>query len=205
MTVVGEAARVPAFSDLGTADDGALASAAVRGDPDAFAVLYERHTPAVRAAIRDNVHDREDQLDVLQETFARALSRLATLSDPARFRPWVLQIARYAAIDHRRHRRLLTFEGLDDNRPHLPASGDPAPDLVAEIRELSTQVSLGLTRLSPRDATAVALAMEFGFGPAEIAAALGTTTGNAKVILHRARRRLRSALEQESAIEDTTT
>jgi len=41
-----------------------------------------------------------------------------------------------------------------------------------------------------------ALAAEFGFGPTEIAAALGITPGNAKVVLHRARRRLRASLGQ---------
>jgi RNA polymerase sigma-70 factor (ECF subfamily) len=200
---MGEVGTTPRGTSPGARDDSTLAVAAAGGDSDAFAELYRRHSGAVRAAIRDNVRGPEDQLDVLQETFTRALARLDTLADPTRFRPWVLQIARHAAIDHRRHRRLITFEGLD-HQPRPPASGDPMPDLIAEMRELAGSVSLGLARLSTRDATAVALAAEFGFGPTEIAAALGITPGNAKVVLHRARRRLRASLGQGRPIEAAT-
>jgi RNA polymerase sigma factor (sigma-70 family) len=189
-------------ADAGAANDGHLAREAATGDREAFAELYRRHAPAVRAAIRDNVADREDQLDVLQESFARALSKLASLQDGNRFRPWLLQIARNAAIDHRRHRRCLTFEGLDDQPQPVPAA-DPGPDLVTEMRDLAGRVSLGLARLSRRDATTVALAADLGFGPIEIGAALQITPGAAKVALHRARRRLRAALEQETALTDT--
>ena len=196
------AAAAPRLDDepgTGAGDD-ALARAARAGDRDAFGELYRRHAPAVRTAIRDNVRDPEDQLDVLQETFARALSRLDTLTRPCQFRAWALQIARHAAIDHRRRRQRFTFESLDDQPQPTPAP-DPGPDLVAEMRDLAGRVSLGLARLSTRDATAVALASELGFGPTEIGTALGLTPGHAAVVLSRARRRLRAALVQERALE----
>ena len=45
-----------------------------------------------------------------------------------------------------------------------------------------------------RDAAAVTMVTQLGFTPAQVADALGVTQGAAKVIVHRARRRLRNAL-----------
>jgi len=46
----------------------------------------------------------------------------------------------------------------------------------------------------------VSMVVHLGFGPDEVAAALGISRGNVKVVLHRARRRLRAALEQQGSI-----
>ena len=51
--------------------------------------------------------------------------------------------------------------------------------------------------LSPRDAAAIALVTRFGFSPTDVALAFDITPGAAKVLVHRARRRLRDALTLE--------
>ena len=61
---------------------------------------------------------------------------------------------------------------------------------IVELDELVR----GLTKLSPRDASALRLAGR-GAAPAQIAAALGVTPGAAKVLVHRARRRLRAVVD----------
>ena len=171
-----------------------------RATPTASRSCSLGHASAVRVAVRDTVSDREEQLDLVQETFARALHRLASLEDPARFRAWVLQIARNAAIDHRRRASRAVEVSIDEpDRPQLPSEG-PSPDELAELGELASRLQDGFARLSQRDATALSLAVQFGFGPAEIALALGTTRDNAKVIVHRARKRLRKAADLEGAV-----
>ena len=58
--------------------------------------------------------------------------------------------------------------------------------------------------LSPRDATVLTLVAQLGFTSADLSEALGVTQNNAKVILHRARRRLRTAVEiAESSTAET--
>src|SRR4051794_30351186 len=94
--------------------DAALVEAVRSGDVDAFSALYRTHVGAVRAAVRDNVHDAEGIADVVQDTFVRALERLPSLRDPERFRPWLLSIARNTAIDARRVRtRSKTDDGAE--------------------------------------------------------------------------------------------
>src|SRR5205085_2461746 len=64
----------------------------------------ESHRPAVFAvclACTSSLHDADD---LTQETFVRALSRMTTLHDPSKLRPWLLEIARNACIDYTRRR-----------------------------------------------------------------------------------------------------
>lgn len=175
--------------------DAALVARVGKGDTHAFAELYRRHAGAVRTAVLDNVRDPDGIADVVQETFTRALSRLATLREPDRFRPWLLAIARHAAVDSRRHRNR-----VDDLEPEhaaaLPAA-QPSPETAASVRELGEMLDQGVATLTQRDATALSLVTHLGFGPEAVAAALGTTTGAAKVIVHRARRRVRDAVVLE--------
>ena len=51
-----------------------------------------------------------------------------------------------------------------------------------------------------RDAASVGV-VHFGFGPHEVAAGLGISYGNAKVVLHRARARLRAAVVQHEIVD----
>jgi RNA polymerase sigma-70 factor (ECF subfamily) len=174
------------------AGDAELVELVRAGHPSAFATLYRAHAPAVYRVARERVPVVEAATDVVQETFARALASLDKLREPDRFRPWILSIARHAAIDDRRSRSRLTPLG-DESAGALP-SDDRGPEEVAELAELAELLEVCVGDLSPRDATAVYLVTHLGLSPAEVGAALGISPGAAKVVVHRARRRLRDAL-----------
>jgi RNA polymerase sigma-70 factor (ECF subfamily) len=180
--------------------DAELVSRARAGSHEAFVSLYQRHVRAVRLALSDNVHDRERQRDLAQETFTRALAKLADLREPSQFRPWLLQIARHAAIDDLRVRTRELTEPLDEQQVPDPACAD-SPELVAEVHDLARAIEAGIATLSGRDAAAVSMAVHLGLGPAELAAALDISYGNAKVVLHRARARLQTALLQRRMLD----
>jgi RNA polymerase sigma factor (sigma-70 family) len=167
------------------------------GDTAAFAELYRAHAPAVSVAVRANVRGAEAIDDVVQEAFLRALEQLDSLREPDRFRSWILAIARHAAVDERRHHQRVVAEL--DAAAELP-SVDVGPADLAELREAVAEVRGCVTALSRRDATAVVLVSELGFGPAEVGAALGISPGAAKVVVHRARRRLQAALELDAMV-----
>lgn len=184
-------------------DDATLVGAAREGDARAFEELMRRHGRAVRTTVRGHLRDPDTHDDAVQETFTRAFERIHTLRTPDRFRPWLLQIARNASSDVRRRRARATIESLDETGDDgvIPVAVEVAPDEQAEVRELVAMVRDGVAGLSPRDATALSMVMWFGFGPTEIGAALGLTPNAAKVMLHRARRRLRDALLTEVAAQ----
>jgi RNA polymerase sigma factor (sigma-70 family) len=174
------------------ARDAALVKLVRTGDTAAFEELYRTHLPAVRRTVSAELRDHQVTPDVVQEAFTRALDCLPSLRDPSRFRPWLLSIARHVAADHVRARSRTPVASEDDDGEMV--ADTPGPAEMAELADLAQLVRSGMAELSPRDATAVALVTHLGLSPNEVGAALGVTTGAAKVIVHRARRRLRAAL-----------
>ncbi len=175
--------------------DGLLVTAVLAGDSGAFDELYRAHVGAVRAVARSHVRDGDTVSDIVQDTFARALQHLDNLRDTDRFRPWLLSIARHASVDQlRAGKREIA---LDTEQAEALVSRDATPDDLAELHDLADTVQGCVTGLSQRDATAVAMVTQLGFTPAQVGSALGVSSGAAKVIVHRARRRLRSALMLE--------
>ena len=72
------------------------------------------------------------------------------------------------------------------------------PEASAEYDLSEAELVRGaVAGLSARDAAAVRLVTDFGFSPEDLGPALGVTPGAARVVLHRARRRLRDALVAE--------
>lgn len=180
-------------AQVAESDDEQLVLAARAGDQRSVSALFERYVPLVRTVVRDNVRDPDDHADCVQEVFARAIESLDRLQDPRRFRPWLLAIARHVAIDGRRRTSKDTARQAEQEADELPAP-KRTPSIEVELRQLGHQVRGAVAGLPAREATAVALATYLELSPAEIGEALGVSSGNAKVIVHRARRRLRNAL-----------
>lgn len=169
--------------------------AAIGGDRDAFARLAESHAGLVRVVVSDHVRAPDDVADCMQETFTKALHSPSHLKDPSRFRPWLTAIARHVAIDHRRRRnRDLALVGPILDPSDEPRCHRPTPESVVTRRQLGATLRARLTELPDREATAVTLASFQDRTPSEIADHLGVSVGNAKLIVHRGRRRLRHAL-----------
>lgn len=172
-------------------DVGSLVHAVRAGNREAFEPLYRENVRAVQLAVRDQLRDPERIADAVQETFARALASLDKLRDPERFRPWLLSIARHTAVDFRRHQNRVVLDELTDVDIPTPDGSDPAE--LAALRDTASLVRGLVIGLSQRDAVALSL-VTLGFDVADVAAALHIKHGAAKVVLHRARRRLRAAL-----------
>jgi RNA polymerase sigma factor (sigma-70 family) len=181
-----------AVTDGCAPSDADLVDRARRGDETAYATIYLRHQRRVTLVVRSRLGRQGDPADAVQDTFTAAWRSLHALRDPEKLGPWLAQIARRTAIDHgRRHRRQPVADS-DELLHDVPDPGPTAQDLL-DLTALAGRLDAGIQSLAPRDARAIALAVHLGFGPDQIGAALGVTPGNAKVILHRARHRLRLA------------
>jgi RNA polymerase sigma-70 factor (ECF subfamily) len=185
-----------------------LVRRAVDGDASAFEELMRETSGSVRTVVRSYVKQPEDARDVVQEVYLRALQRLSSLDDPERFKPWLYAIARNAGLDYVRSskRRPVSNAGFgtEEMGPIDIVDLEPGPEQLAEVRELSRQVQIGMGRLSPRDATLLAMVTTLGFTPTDVAGALGMTPTAAKVAIHRARQRLRNAMLLASALQDAS-
>jgi RNA polymerase sigma-70 factor (ECF subfamily) len=185
--------------DTAQEPDAELVARARQGDTSALADLYAAHVRGVTTAVRHNMGDADMIADVVQEAFARAFEQLHKLREPARFRPWVLAIARHAAVDHARDRARVTLPGdagrLDDVVDQR--------DTAEQLSEFSDLFARCTARLSARDVRTLGLIALLDCSPADVARALGISPGTAKVVVHRARRRFGDALALSAQPADT--
>ena len=176
-----------------------LVRRSIAGDHRAFSDLYTRYARSVAATVASRISGPDDRADAVQETFIKAWQRMDSLRDPEQFLPWLYSIARNVATSIGRAKTRHRADVLDDTTP-IAAPGATAAD-VTEAADLLRAATQAGALLSHRDATVLSMAVNFGFGPAEIAAALGVTENNAGVILHRARQRLRKELAVRGLID----
>jgi len=146
---------------------------------------------------------REDAFDVVAETFAIAWRRRAEMpADPEETRPWLFGIARRCLANTARTTERAGRLGAR-LAESLAGAAVPEPSAVSEGRADSRVVREALAQLSPEDRELVTLIAWEGLTPAQAATALGLTAGTARVRLHRARTRLRTALAPTPDAEET--
>ena len=146
--------------------------------------LTDERVRFVRLA-RLRVGTPADAEDVVQRAFVRAAEQAGSLEDPARARAWFYRILRHAIADHHRARR------RDPLRQE--SAGDPA-ELAEEPAPTRTPCGCSLrllAELRPAYAEVIRRVDVEGEAPEAVASALGITTGNLHVRLHRARSSLR--------------
>jgi RNA polymerase sigma-70 factor (ECF subfamily) len=161
-----------------------------RGDEGAFDALYlEWHARVHRFASR--MVGSEQAEEIAQETFVRLYRARARYRPTARFSTWLFQIAAHLCTNERR-RAFRRHEVPGEEGAHGPAPDSPSLD--AEGSELAAAVDRALAALPERQRAAVVLARWEGCSMAELAEVLQISEGAAKVLLHRARERLRVAL-----------
>src|SRR5579863_2196417 len=105
-----------------TEDDEILVARAQRGEKAAFEELVRRTTRLVFAGVYLETGDTHHAEDLLQETFLTAYRNLGQLTEPAKFRSWLLRIAQNRAIDaaRRRQRQKQQLDILRLDRPAPP-------------------------------------------------------------------------------------
>ena len=77
-----------------TPSDRELIQAVMAGEKTAFAELYDRYGPLVRAISYDTTRNFTDAQDLAQDVFMRAYEKLKHLREPELFGRWVVAIAR---------------------------------------------------------------------------------------------------------------
>jgi RNA polymerase sigma factor (sigma-70 family) len=168
-----------------------LARQAGRGSQRAFAALYERYHQPLYRYCRSIVRNDADAQDVLQSTFASALSALQRNQRNAPLRPWLYRIAHNEAIGVLRHRNRENARELPDAEAQSVAS---AEDQAADRARWSTLVA-DFARLPERQRAALLLRELSGLSHEEIAITLGISVGTAKQAIFEARQALAELAE----------
>jgi RNA polymerase sigma factor (sigma-70 family) len=201
--------------DYAALDDAALVSWAQRGQREAFRHIMQRCNQRLFRIARSVVDDDAEAEDVVQQSYLCAFEQLATFRGDSALMTWLTRIVLNEAqgrLRVRRRRRNVDIariesSQLDEGRvvpfPTRFGSEDPAETAAREqMRRLMEQAI---------DALPVAFRIVFVMREIEqctveeTAASLGLRPETVKTRLHRARRLLRTALQDtlESALTDT--
>jgi len=125
-------------------NESSLVAAARQGDSKALRTLLVRNWTWLKALVYSVVRDPDDTDDVMQNVCVRVITRIGTLREPERLRPWLAAIARNEALNLRRSRRRAVDRPSEVNPDSLeaPALGpgldarEDAERILAVIREL---------------------------------------------------------------------
>jgi RNA polymerase sigma-70 factor (ECF subfamily) len=117
-------------------DTAELVERARSGDHEAFAVLYDRHAPLIRAICFAATAHLPAAEDLSQDVFLKAYQRLHQLRDGERFLPWLCKIARHAGRDWQR--RLRTIDPLPSGIVNVVEQPEErqVTELLEAIRQL---------------------------------------------------------------------
>jgi len=161
-------------------------------DEELFAAHY---LPVMRVCLR-TLRDVDDAEDAVQETFRRAVQQGGELhADPL---PWLITVAKRVCLDELRRRRsgreALERSALLSPADTAPTDAEPERVVVGHlfVREL-------LGRLTPAERRVVASRVYADRTSSDTAATLGVTSTTTRVLLARARAKLRTYLENTQA------
>jgi RNA polymerase sigma-70 factor (ECF subfamily) len=170
--------------------DGELLVRIGAGDADAFTLLWRRLSGPVLALGRRMLADDAAAEDVAQETFA-TIWRVAATFDAERGAPagWIFTIARNAARDVARRRRMTII----DEVPDIVDPGLGPDDEAVRVTE-QFRIHIAVASLNPRAREVIELAYFEGLTQTEIAQRIDVPLGTVKTRTRNALARLAESL-----------
>jgi RNA polymerase sigma-70 factor (ECF subfamily) len=180
---------------LGTFEDSALIKMVLAGQTECFAVLMNRHLPAVKRRIRTIVQNSTDTEDVVQEVLLKVWSHLSTFRAESSFRTWMTRVATNEALQsYRRERRGPICQTLVDLNTFASPNESPLQSLArTETRRVVRNAVVGL----PAKYRQVVILREFEqLSVRETAESLTTSVPSVKTRLFRSRLMLLAALQR---------
>jgi RNA polymerase sigma-70 factor (ECF subfamily) len=175
--------------------DEALVRLVASRQADAFEELYRRHSVAVSAIASRTVNDRGCADEATQSAFLSLWRRAAQLDvRSSSVRPWLIIVARNAAIDAARRRH--AAERLDT--PRSTAGETRLPEEIVMQREAERAVHAALATLDDVQREALHLAFFGGLSQSEIAQVTGAPLGTVKGRIRLAMRHLRTILAPQA-------
>jgi RNA polymerase sigma-70 factor, ECF subfamily len=187
------------------------------GDEQAFEALVARHYGTMMAVAQTYVKSRAVAEEVVQEAWLGLLQSLDRFEGRSSLKTWILAIlVNKAKTRGMREARSVPFASLAPERDEPaveperfrgPQDGFPghwraypgdwgtAPEVVLEDRETLGVALRAIAALPLAQQTVIRMRDVEGYSSDEVCAALEVSVANQRVLLHRARSRVRAALE----------
>ncbi len=166
------------------------------GEIGAFQELVSRYHQKIYVVIVGLLRNREDALEVAQETFFRAYRKIKSFQGGSSFYTWLYRIAVNMAIDSQRRQKRNpldfreTMDGLFEEQNEV--ARDPFSDV--HDRELREKLAAAINDLTPEHKAVIILRTVEGLSYKDIGEILGCSEGTVMSRLHYARKKLQEKL-----------
>ncbi len=170
----------------------ALAERIQRGDREAFAEMVGLFQKGIFRLAYGFFHDREDALEIVQETFMRVYEKIGTYRPEHSLQSWLYRMAYNLCVDY--YRKFAKKRRLQDDFASVPerhlaqAEGSQA---LWESRRTAASIEQAMQSLSRKQREVFVLKYRQGLKLKEVAETMAVSLGTVKALHHRALRRIR--------------
>lgn len=178
--------------------DGAYVERVQDGDRNAFRVLIERYEGMVFDLTHQYSDSPEDAEDLAQDVFMKAYRRIGTLKNPDRFASWLYGVALNRCRDYAKNVRRETYafsRTEDQKNADALTTNERSQDDALIAEEEGAQLWDALEELSATYATPFLLKYRDGMTYKAMSKRLDVSVSALKVRVHRARKKLRTLIE----------
>lgn len=155
-------------------------SAQEQTDRDRIHRMFVEYRESVFRTAYAILRDREEALDVVQDTFVKAMKKIRKLEDGPVLRGWLVKVARNLSIDRYRRRK---WDGGTVDEEMSGRAPEKDREMTMDMKEMIRQAFPSLPR---RQQQVFALRYYEDMTFAEIAAAMSVSEGTVKTLHHRA-------------------
>lgn len=176
--------------------EAAVFEAAQKGEAEAFGKLYDFYYDKIFQFVYYRTSHQQTAEDVTEEIFVKAFKGIAAVKGGVeKLSGWIFQIARHAVIDH--YRKRPEAMPLTAEFENLPSYEQSALDML-QMKADQHMLLGALQQLPPEQQQVLKLRFLEELTISEIAAMLGKSEGNIRILQFRGLTKLRTLVHKSS-------
>ncbi|MBD8497718.1 sigma-70 family RNA polymerase sigma factor [Paenibacillus arenosi] len=166
-----------------------LVKKAQKGNDQAFLELFQQYEESIYRIAYTYVKNKEDALDIVQDTAYQSFKTIGSLREPQYFKAWLFKIAINRSIDtYKKKQKVILFPTDYTEHKNLRTNDEDIP--------LSVTLQQLLDELDMNEKSVILLKYYQGYTIQAISDILEMPLGTTKTILYRGLAKLRQSLER---------